>query len=109
MTLAPMPTAPPTPADVAAASTRLHESRARLAAVPIRRPTLPPPREFRPVDAQAVVSEAVERDRRHFVDCSRGAHNWTSTPFGRVCLHCPIPESQADRVRARRRADLDPA
>lgn len=62
--------------------------------------TLPRPREFR----GAAESPAVARDRARWADCSRGAHSWTDTPSGRVCLHCPVHADQAERVRAARRA-----
>lgn len=85
MTAAPIdpPPRPPTPATVAA---RLH--------------ALPPPRELR----EPVESPAVARDRARWADCSRGAHRWTDTPLGAVCLHCPVMADQAERVRAARRA-----
>lgn len=61
----------------------------------------PQPRERR---NPAPVPPAVARDRQRWADCSRGAHVWTDVPGGRVCLHCPIPEDQAERVRAAHRA-----
>jgi len=39
-------------------------------------------------------------ERARFVDCAAGRHNFVPIP-GRsaVCLHCPIPEDQAAKVR----------
>lgn len=92
---------PPTPTTVGAASRRLRASSATL--TPGRE--LPRPLETRrPLDLVDDVPPAVTRDRARWADCSRGAHDWTDTPSGRVCLHCPVHADQAERVRAARRA-----
>lgn len=105
MTALPIATSPPdpcpSPAVVAAASQRLRASGARLA--PVR--PLPRPRQLRPLIEVADVPDAIARDRKRWADCSRGAHVWVDVPNRpRICQHCPIPEDQAARVRAARRA-----
>lgn len=105
MTATPI-TRPPNPAAVAEASRRLRASQG-LAPSPLtggRRVTFAPPRELRPIEAAPAVAPAVERDRARWADCSRGAHVWITTPMRVVCAYCPVPEDQAARVQATRRA-----
>lgn len=100
----------PSPAAVAAASHRLRASAATLRPVRVRLApvrALPQRRESRPpADPVDDPGGLIERDRQRWADCSRGAHVWTETPQRVVCLHCPTPQDQAERVRAARRARL---